>query len=86
MGMMGACMGGMSLVMTIIGIAWVVLVVAVVVFVARQIWRRPPSNEGGAARDSALTTLRERFARGEIDRGEYDERRHALLSEGPRWP
>jgi uncharacterized membrane protein len=29
--------------------------------------------------DPALTTLRERFARGEIDRAEYEERRAILL-------
>ena len=50
--------------------------------------------------DAALTTLRERFARGEIDRAEYEERRAVLRgrqpraaaipapqkSDGPAWP
>ena len=50
--------------------------------------------------DAALTTLRERFARGEIDRAEYEERRAVLRgrqpqsaaitapqkNDGPAWP
>ena len=48
--------------------------------------------------DPALATLRERFARGEIDRTEYEERRAVLKgrsqtatataqsSDGPAWP
>jgi putative membrane protein len=48
--------------------------------------------------DPALTTLRERFARGEIDRAEYEERRAVLRGrpqalaataqkgDGPAWP
>ena len=34
--------------------------------------------------DPALTTLRERFARGEIDRAEYEERRATLLDRKPK--
>jgi uncharacterized membrane protein len=48
--------------------------------------------------DPALSTLRERFARGEIDRAEYEERRAVLRGrpqsmtattpkgDGPAWP
>jgi hypothetical protein len=48
--------------------------------------------------DGALATLRERFARGEIDRAEYEERRAVLRgrpqpmaatapkADGPAWP
>ena len=43
----------------------------------------PPAALPPAAPDPALAALRERFARGEIDRGEYEERRVILLSRPP---
>jgi|GEM_PF-1063515 len=39
----------------------------------------PPQSVGDSAHDPALLTLRERFARGEIDRAEYEERQATLL-------
>jgi hypothetical protein len=38
---------------------------------------------GGARQDAAMTILRERFARGEIDRAEYETRRDVLMGNGP---
>jgi hypothetical protein len=40
----------------------------------------PPTLSPPAAPDPALDALRERFARGEIDRAEYEERRTILLN------
>jgi hypothetical protein len=42
--------------------------------------RRPPSLPPAQPTDPALETLRQRFARGEIGRAEYEERRTALLA------
>jgi putative membrane protein len=38
------------------------------------------TGEGSTSEDSALTILRERFARGEISKNEFDEMRQALAS------
>ena len=35
-------------------------------------------HRGGRSGDSAAQILKERFARGEIDKAEYDDRRHTL--------
>ncbi len=81
-GMMAACMGMMPLAVA----AWVAVALAAV-YVLRRLSRQPqlmPS--GGAAADPALATLRERFARGEIDRAEYEERRRLLSSDERGWP
>ena len=49
-----------------------------------------PVARGATSVDPALNTLRERFARGEIDRAEYEERRSTLLRQFPgdtaSWP
>ena len=37
---------------------------------------------GGAGHDPAMTILRERYARGEIDRAEYEARRDVLTGNG----
>jgi uncharacterized membrane protein len=47
----------------------------------RRRYDLPPQGASEPANDTALTTLRERFARGEIDRAEYEERRAALLDQ-----
>lgn len=61
------------------------LIVAAVVLVLR--WLAPGASSGGPAslsstpsadRNAALAILRERFARGEIDRAEFEERRQVL--------
>ena len=51
---------------------WWVLVIAVVAMGVR--WAIGPGSRGRDSRDRPLEILRERYARGEIDKGEYDER------------
>jgi putative membrane protein len=67
------------------GWLWVVLVVPVLVLVVALL----VSRRGGDASDSpsqdsrtALSILEDRYARGEIDREEFQQRRHDLLDEG----
>lgn len=64
-------MGGMTTGMWIFGLLWVGIASAAVVAVYLAIARRQPHS---LPTDAALVTLRERFARGEIDTIEYQER------------
>lgn len=63
---------------------WSLLVVVVVLGIVLMVraLRTPPGprSEGTPARPSALEILEERFARGEIDRQEFEERRRSLCS------
>jgi len=43
-----------------------------------------PGQSGGDPTYSALQILNERFARGEIQKQEYEEKKAAILSSGPR--
>ena len=64
---------------------WVVVVPRIVGAIRHGRGRRRATPDGAPSveGDRALSTLRERFARGEIDRREYEERREALLSNLP---
>lgn len=65
-----------------LGPIWMILflaiVVALVVLAVRWVGDTGAGKAGGAARQSPLDILRERFARGEIDKGEFEERKRAL--------
>ena len=57
-------------------VLWVLVIVGVVVLVK---WLVDPSSAGKGTRDkSALEILRARYARGEINREEYEEKRRDL--------
>lgn len=64
-------------------LAWIVLFLVVLaavviasIFVIRSLWKRGDSS--ASRRNAALDVLNERYARGEIDRNEYEERRRIL--------
>jgi putative membrane protein len=66
---------------------WLVLLVALAVFVARLVFGRNPRATGAPAalghnpgRDPALEIARERFARGEIDEKTFEAIKRTLLS------
>ena len=71
-GMMG---GGMGIVMTIL---WIVLVVAVVLLFSGAVngLRGTKQNQEGV---SSLEILKQRYARGEIDKAEFEEKQRDLL-------
>ncbi len=60
----------------LMGILWLVVIVAVVMVAAR--WFGGGSSWSGQRRGSALEILEERFARGEIDAKELEEKRRIL--------
>ena len=70
---------GVVALLFLVNIGLLVAVVAAVVVGIRWLIRN--TNEGqrsGPPDDAAMATLRERFARGEIDSDEFEQRRRAL--------
>ena len=57
-----------------------ILFVAAIVAVVVWIMRGAGTGQSKQSHDAALAILNERFARGEIDKAEYEERRSALGS------
>ena len=86
MGMMGGCMVGMAP-MGLLGFVLLAGLAAGLVYLARGSGRgrQTVTAGGGADEDRALVLLRERYARGELDHAEYEQRRAALTSE-TGWP
>jgi putative membrane protein len=81
----GAFVGGfglMALLTFILNIAFVVVVVAIAIvglrWLVRSLNTPAPGPPAASSEDSALVVLRERFARGEIDADEYEQRRRTL--------
>lgn len=60
-----------------LGLIGLVLVVVVVALVARS-WSGGNGPAGRPGEDRALAILKERYARGEIDKAEFDARRRDL--------
>ncbi|HEU4793189.1 MAG TPA: SHOCT domain-containing protein [Nitrolancea sp.] len=69
-------MGPMMAFMVLLCGALIALVVAAIAVIIRILGRRPDARR--ADRNSALETLRERYARGEINEAEYRECRRVL--------
>ncbi len=71
--MWGGGMGGLF------GIVMMLIMVALIAAVVALIWRAiNPGKSQTTSDDSALGILKERYARGEIDKQEYEERRRIL--------
>lgn len=57
---------------------WGLLILAVVLLVRAVLHAGRPQGGAGPGADPALTTLRERFARGEVNQEEFERMREAL--------
>lgn len=63
----------------ILGPIMMIIIVALIAIIIAGIWRAfSPEPQSGTSAKSSLDILNDRFARGEIDRAEYEERRHLL--------
>lgn len=73
-GHMGWAGGGFMGLMMLLGtLFWIALFVLILVAIMR-LWPQPSRRE-----DDALSLLRQRYARGEIDQEEYERKRRDLL-------
>lgn len=83
--MMGGCMG----IMGVLGLAVTLALVAggagLALLLARGGRGLPTATPRAVSEDGALAVLRERYARGEIDRAEYEERRADLAPRDMEW-
>ena len=79
--------GGSSLAVALVAyVLWLAFAIGLIVLIALAIrWLLRNTGDGGRpgpelrpGEDSALAVLRERFARGEIDATEYEERKRIL--------
>ena len=75
--------GGFGILALVFLLIWLILVGGVITLIVLGIrWLLRNTGSGlhapGQREDSALATLRERYARGEIDANEFEERRRTL--------
>jgi putative membrane protein len=76
-GMMSGGMMGWMLLWPLLGLVLLAAVIVLSILVVRKYWDKL----GHAGRtETALDVLRERFARGELDREEFESRRQVLES------
>ena len=82
--------GVLELLLPLVGMLVPLLLLAGVALVTILLLRRAklvtpmvesPAHPAPRTADPALATLRDRYARGELDTAEYEERRHRLLDE-----
>ena len=71
--------GGWGFGMWGMGLFWLVLLALLVVLVVRVLGDRAPAREPpGREADTPVEILKRRYARGEIDRAEFEEKRKDL--------
>ena len=69
--------GGFGIVGALFSIIWIVILIAVIIALVRYFRGKPMRWQGS---DRALDILKERYAKGEIDTEEFEEKKKALSS------
>lgn len=83
--MMGGMMGGAGSVlgggfgMITMALFWAALIIGVVFVIRWILTSTGPRSQGPGQGDSALEVLRRRYASGEVDRREFEEKKRDLL-------
>lgn len=84
---LGNCMagygfGGLGM---IIAIIWWIVVVVLIIFLARWIMGRPQHRRGAwrMGEKSAMDILEERYAKGEINKEEFEAKKKDLMNDNP---
>ncbi len=79
-GMMGWGYGMGWLWMIIMIVFWVAVIVGIILLIRWIILSMKSTSQHGIQEESALDILKKRYARGEIDREEFEQRKKDLLS------
>ena len=61
------------------GFMWIILIIIVAAIFLGKGYLRPAKNEGEPPRESALDVLKKRYARGDISKQEFEERKRDLI-------
>ena len=69
----GAMFGGIGMLL------WWIALIVIVVVMARYFWRGNGSTQPPQSDSSALNILKERYAKGEINKEEFEERKATLM-------
>ena len=74
-GMMG---GGMGIWMLLNMVFWILVIAGIILLVVWAV-QRAMGDGAGRTRESAMEILKKRYARGEISKEEYEEKKQGLL-------
>lgn len=69
---------GMGISMLFMLLLWVITIVGIV-FLVKWVLDQTTTRQRGTTEDSALDILKKRYARGEINKEEYEEKKRDLL-------
>lgn len=69
---------GMGINMLFMLLLWIIAIIGIV-FLVKWVLEQTTTRQRGTSEESALDILKKRYARGEIDKEEYEEKKKDLL-------